>query len=507
MSSFLDHIPTFRRIPGALWRLLRPLLSRRLWTRIAFVFACLLTLAMAFYTVERWRWRVAWEDYAAQARKRGVKLMISEFHRSAVTDAENFGRIPFFEGYYQKPEVPDGLNGPVFNLVLNSFSFGWARAQKVSPAEAGRNIAAMPAMQQLLNSAKQDGAPTPVSNAIEWTPEAAKTLLGQLDKECGEVSRQLRVGADRPFSQFPADGYDDDTRTPKRPPFIRLRKAAQLENIRLGLHAAAGDGAAALDDLRICLRLTDATKSEPYFVASGIRTAMAALTMESVWTGLSEGVWDDAQLDQIDQWLSGIELISSYQFAIETERAAANKMYQRFASESLKDLHANEKNWVKRIAPRFFPKGWVYRSQIKSNQFFDTASAQVDLSLHTIHVDPESEERKISEASKIQDYLFLLATPGYSRGTLRTAASEALVRQARVACALERRRLKHGAYPQNLDELVTAKLLPALPRDPINNAPMEYQRTDDGRYALRSAETTRLTRDVAPWPEAWMPGH
>jgi hypothetical protein len=448
---------------------------------------------MVFYTVELWRWRAAWEDYSTQERKKGKKLEIAEFPRTPVPDAQNFGRIPFFEGYYQKPEIPDGLSGPTFGQLLNPFC-GSAREQKVSPAEAGRNAVAIPAMQQLLDGAKQGDSPTPISNVIEWTPDTAKTLLRLLDKECGEVSRQLRDAADRPLCQFPADGYDDDTRTPNKAPWLRFRKAAQLEAIRLSLHAAAHDGAAALEDLRICLRLTDAIKSEPYMVAAMIHTALAALTMETVWTGLSEEVWDDAQLAQIDQWLGEIDLISSYRHGIETDRAHINMMYQRFASGSLK-----------LIAWRLFPTGWVYCNQIKTNQYFDTVVAQADPSQRTISCDFESGERQIKAASKIRDYIFLAATPGYFSAALRVAAAEALVRQARTACALERYRLKHGAYPEKLDQLISAKLLPALPRDPINNELMDYQLANDGRYALKSIEAAQATKIVAPWRDAWIP--
>jgi hypothetical protein len=462
---------------------------------------------MMFYAVERWRWRNTWEDYSQQARKRGVKLEIAEFPRPDVPDAKNFGRIPFFESSYQNPQPPDGLSGPIFNLILGSgIEWGWARSHGVSPSEAAHSAVAAPRMQQLLTGAKP-GESTGSDNArVNWTPDIAKMFLARLDEECGDVSRQLREGADRPLCKFPADGYDDDDRTPKKPPFLRLRKSAQLEAIRVGLHAAARDGVAALDDLRICMRITDATKSEPYLVAAMIRTALAALTTECIWTGLSEQVWDDRQLAILDQWLAETDLIATYQFGIATERIYFNKIYKGFASDSLKGLYAEEKNWGKRTALRFFPTGWVYRNQIKINQYCDAAVVKADPFQRTLSCDFAFEERQIESANKIQDFLFLITAPGFTRAALRTAATEALVRQARVACALERHRLKYGGYPEKLDELITAKLLPALPRDPINNELMDYQRTIDGRYALKSIETARATKDVAPWPAAWIPG-
>ena len=60
------------------------------------------------------------------------------------------------------------------------------------------------------------------------------------------------------------------------------------------------------------------------------------------------------------------------------------------------------------------------------------------------------------------------------------------VNQAVIACALERYRLTHGAYPESLDPLVRA-YLNKIPRDVSRGRPMSYQRDDKNSYALRGA--------------------
>ena len=87
--------------------------------------------------------------------------------------------------------------------------------------------------------------------------------------------------------------------------------------------------------------------------------------------------------------------------------------------------------------------------------------------------------------------------------------TELTVRQARTAIALERFRLRRNSYPEGLNEVLTENLLAVLPRDPMNNAPMEYERQPDGRVALRSRETERRVREsgvVTPqWSGTWLP--
>ena len=67
----------------------------------------------------------------------------------------------------------------------------------------------------------------------------------------------------------------------------------------------------------------------------------------------------------------------------------------------------------------------------------------------------------------------------------RIYTGEAVRRQAIIACALERCYLERKAYPAALAELVPA-FVPSIPNDPIDDKPMRYRQTNDGRYMLWS---------------------
>lgn len=56
---------------------------------------------------------------------------------------------------------------------------------------------------------------------------------------------------------------------------------------------------------------------------------------------------------------------------------------------------------------------------------------------------------------------------------------QAGLRSALTALAVERYRLKHGRWPERLEDLVPA-FLPALPTDPYTGSPLVYRQNDDG---------------------------
>jgi hypothetical protein len=60
--------------------------------------------------------------------------------------------------------------------------------------------------------------------------------------------------------------------------------------------------------------------------------------------------------------------------------------------------------------------------------------------------------------------------------------------EARLACALERFRLKRGSFPENLAELAP-DFLPRVPVEIVNGEPYHYRRSDDGNFLLYSVGT------------------
>ena len=67
----------------------------------------------------------------------------------------------------------------------------------------------------------------------------------------------------------------------------------------------------------------------------------------------------------------------------------------------------------------------------------------------------------------------------------RAALSQTSIRQAAIACALERYRLVHGEFPGALSALVP-QFVAKLPQDVINGQPLHYRRIERGNFLLYS---------------------
>jgi type II secretory pathway pseudopilin PulG len=78
-----------------------------------------------------------------------------------------------------------------------------------------------------------------------------------------------------------------------------------------------------------------------------------------------------------------------------------------------------------------------------------------------------------------------ITIPNVLRATQATTRNQTKVNQAWVVCGLERYRLAHCNYPENLEALVP-QFLDKLPHDVIGGGPLKYRRTDDGKFRLYS---------------------
>jgi len=76
-------------------------------------------------------------------------------------------------------------------------------------------------------------------------------------------------------------------------------------------------------------------------------------------------------------------------------------------------------------------------------------------------------------------------TAGWLSFLRQAAKMEALASQARIACALELWKLRHGRLPERLEELVP-EFLDSVPNQVVDKAPMIYRRVNDQDYLLYS---------------------
>ncbi len=86
------------------------------------------------------------------------------------------------------------------------------------------------------------------------------------------------------------------------------------------------------------------------------------------------------------------------------------------------------------------------------------------------------------------------------KGVLET---QCLVTAAAVAVAVERHRLRTGAWPATLND-IPADILPRVPADPAAGGPVSYKRLDDG-VVVYSVGSNGIDDGGKVWPPTWFP--
>jgi hypothetical protein len=271
---------------------------------------------------------------------------------------------------------------------------------------------------------------------------------------------------------------------------LRLRAVAELEN---------NQSEKSFEDVKLILYLANLDHPEPWH--QKLRTDGILAVLQPVWQGLVDHQWSDTQLSAIEKELARFDFLSDYQYCVRcwcaVEIEGVDSMEQRRIHDFRAKLYfgpdQNGDSLWKRVFDEdilfdFMPKGWFYENDV----------ALTRLNLLALRTDAEVDKRIISSkiAKRFRDAraLYPRHSPcnymvwGHSDFELsaqKFAFAQSSLDQARIACALERHRLATGEYPATLDALIP-RFMEKLPHDIINDQPLHYRRTGDGRFLLYS---------------------
>jgi hypothetical protein len=454
----------FRRL--ALWCLYVLLLLAALWT--------------AFCLEERWRGNRQWQAYRTAAQARGAKLDLANFVRPPVPEAENFAATPLVAELFHAVEAGREPANWFAALKLNS------QARPVSrPADEGR----------LLNLVGwQDFLVTQgVLSAAGDNP--ARDVLRALTLVEPQLA-ELRTALQRPQAHYPVrweDGF-----TTKLPHISQILRTAQIHQLAIHAHLALGDSASAYEAWAECLRLKETLRDEGSLISGLIRLSIVSLLESSVRAGLHEDRWAAPELRQLAADLARIDLVADWRFALASERAIMNQtmemIYQGSSDELAQAVQLGMTGLAQsgqRLGWGLYPRGWLRLSQVRLNEFYDAALA--DLDEVALGQPPrrrpggaaDLQELQASRGlSKLPYLLALLSAPAVEGVREKYTVALASIVRTRAAVSLELHRHTHGSFPTNLTELGE------VPRDPIDHAPLRYRRTESG-YELWSIGLNR----------------
>ncbi|HTB84516.1 MAG TPA: hypothetical protein VK742_12745 [Candidatus Sulfotelmatobacter sp.] len=462
------------------WRLLR-------WGLIGL--AVLVTLAAALLTEENWRGKHAWENYKRAAEARGDKLDLASVIPPAVPDDQNFFCAPIvaealshlgdnFSGSAQKMDFRMNFQiyrGDMANWI-NKGGY-WQKGIMTDLTEWQR------AIRKFNNTAegKTNGFP---ASAQPQSPAAdVLTALSVYNPALEE----LRQAAARPGARLPLD-YEDgfDAATKMLPWLAETKRCAQFLELRTVAEVQDGQGAAALADSKLLLRVNDSLR-QPFLITFLVRIAIQAISLQPIYEGLAQHRWNEAQLAELENTLTTQDFLADSLASLRGEKVFTIDDLEKQRITRLM-IYSDGKQVITNHMSAM-PAAYFYQNQFWFAQLNDRYTALIDMTNRVLSPSAFKRLNEEMEAAKKHYSIYkvqaLMTVPAIWATILKVARIQTEVDLATVACALERFRLAHGSYPETLDALAP-QFIEKLPNDIVNGQPLHYRRTDDGKFVLWS---------------------
>jgi hypothetical protein len=523
-----------------LWLFIRWIFCWRNFKRFLFGLACFATLIALFYAEEDWRGLHDWNKFKREWEAKGERFDWQSIVPPPVPDDQNFAFSPVWiaevkHNFLTQPQraeswYGDRINGEeVSNLVslmpvsvsgLVGTNNWWTYHLPNMPEMPGdwttSQFMDLKPWQSYYRDLEITNPTAGISVAPQPQSPAADVLLalGKFDP----VIEQLRQDSARPDSRFPIQ-YDTGPAFAILLPHLAAEKRyAQVLQLRAIAELQNGASEKALADVKLMMRLTDASRTEPFLISHLVRIAILQITLQPIYEGLAERKWSDSQLADLDSELAKLDFLADYKTGIRGCPAfdiAAIEFFRHLHDypqdldlkrphfyflvpffslvQMLSNLSSDEDHKMKGfqiLALSFGPSGWLDQNELNLCRLY------MELYLPIVDQDAEiisparvrAAEDALGQAVKHQtpeNVFETLFVPGLGSASIRIARAQTSANLARVAIALERYRLVHGEFPESLDALAP-QFTGKIPHDVINGQPLKYRREADGQFTLYS---------------------
>ena len=450
--------------------------SRRTVIRFALGTAAavlLVLLAVAgFYGYQNTRSRREWTAFQAELRKQESPLSFAALLPGPVADNENFAQSSAFQS--------------LLKTKNSAMSVMLSRAAQITQPNTTPILTTW-IQQQHSPLAQHISLFLPNAKRLSSTNRLiAAPILLQAMQPGEESIRELANAAAR------IDRFQSSTNHNARSFFKSdvsvetVNRLQLLVQIRACALLAVDRPAEAGEDVLTGLRLARLAGQSVDSLSSRRQQIMIARSLQPLWEGLYAHQWNAAQLSSFQSTLSEFNLLAAHTNAIRMLVVAYVEIWSALPDSRQRNPpipHAVG-NFPRVDTWEHQPRAWwfdrciqLYRAGEKAIARIDVAGGRVKMDydwtdLQDLPVDSDTQQL-------FQEYYWSGPGPGL------VSFTQNAVNQAIIACALERHYIANGKYPDSLDALAP-ELLPHIPNDIVRGRAMLYQRTDGGRYILRS---------------------
>jgi hypothetical protein len=476
--------------------------------------AILLTLVVLFYLEEDWRGKHAWDKCRHEWEAKGEKFDFASFIPPPVPDDQNFALAPIVASCYSRyldknghrlsPENANVVNRLDMEIIRNVWdtdaTLGNWRQSKRTNLNAWQHYYRAPSETEY--PAATNIFPT---TASPQTPAA--DVLRALSIYDAPLAELRQAVSQYPESRFPLN-YENPSAKLILPHLTTFEYCGPVLELRAVAELAGHQNEKALADIKLLLHLSDSIHNEPDYDSQDSRLELLDCVLQPIWEGAVAHQWSDAQLGELDQCLGRFEVLADYPFAARSERAAnlatiefmrchrsraLNCIFEGGPVQGHDHYHEPpgdfEIPFMSRLLFWLVPSGWFYYGEVTTSRLYQallpdvkgTGTGIFSAAAHRAEAVKENEDQHPSPYNAAA-HLVCFAFGWAAERFVQTQSSTDL---ARVACALERYRLAHNEYPENLDAL-TPQFIAAIPLDVINGQPLHYRRSADGNFVLYS---------------------
>jgi len=297
----------------------------------------------------------------------------------------------------------------------------------------------------------------------------------------GATIDEARRLKDMPKGRFPAKISDDFISTVINDHQNSRQVGDWLQHdAYLRAHNKQGD--AAVESCRALINTGRAVADDPFLIVYLIRLVMQNRAVESLERVLAQCEPSDEALRQMQRCLEVEANESSLLSAMRGERAGFHQCFEKIQEGKIKPNWRSGmpgsggspvSEWLIDVFPSLMLKHYP---ELLHHMNKKVAAAKLTRHERGAEFGRLDTEFKESANPAIRQFSHINSV--IHNGDCRAHAS---LHSARIAMACERYRIKsQGRWPDQLDDLVKAGLLDAVPTDPFDNQPLRYRRTKNG---------------------------
>jgi ABC-type Na+ efflux pump permease subunit len=475
----LRTIVTSRFQPPSLrrWWIPRRRTVVRFATGTAALAATLVAIILFFYGYQNWRGQRRWTAFQRELRQRGESLDLAAVVPGPVPDGQNFARSPAFQNLLNRRPASNAAAG-----LLQS-------VPDYSVVGTPGNSALTPWMQQGFADFDRPLAwiaPKFTPGAVKDRKKSAAAVLDGLNPLHEDLAA-VALAAQQPFfrattSRDAAAVYQSNSKE-----LVAMQRLHFLFQLRASALLALNREPEAGEDVLTSLRLAQLSRQSPDVNGSLRAQVLLARSLQPVWEGLAEHRWNGPQLAAFQENLARFDLLSDHTNAVRRAVLANIEIWRAIpdARTARVSVPTSGGGYMYDPAWQMQPRAWWFDSCIQLYRAGQNTVARVDVAAGRVTDDFNWSDLNGLPLDNSSSQLFQ-QTIGWGANPTLVSFAQTAANQAVIACALERYRLAHGAFPETLEQLLP-DWLGSIPRDISRGRPMFYHREDKDNYALRGA--------------------